>query len=165
MSRWQFWIDRGGTFTDIVARRPDGSLVTLKLLSDNPERYRDAAVHGIRELLGLAAGRADTCRTRSTRSRWARRSRPTRCSSARASARVLVITRGFGDALRIAYQNRPKLFVRNIVLPTLLYERVVEIDERIGAHGEIVLAARCSQRRSAICARRTPTASAPAPSC
>ncbi len=84
---WQFWIDRGGTFTDIVARRPDGTLVTHKLLSENPERYADAAVHGIRELLGLARGRADPARARSTRSRWARRSRPTRCSSARASAR------------------------------------------------------------------------------
>ncbi len=134
---WQFWIDRGGTFTDIVARRPDGSLVTHKLLSDNPEQYRDAAVHGIRELLGLAPGvpiPAHTIEavkmgtTVATNALLERKGERT----------ALLITRGFADALRIAYQNRPKLFVRRIELPTLLYERVVEIDERIGAHGEIV---------------------------
>src|SRR5438128_7442710 len=135
-AQWQFWIDRGGTFTDIVARRPDGSLVTHKLLSENPERYRDAAVQGIRELLGLdvrapippaaidAVKMGTTVATNALLERKGERT-------------VLAITRGFGDALRIAYQNRPKLFVRHIVLPTLLYERVVEIDERIGAHGEV----------------------------
>ena len=134
---WQFWIDRGGTFTDIVARRPDGTLVTHKLLSDNPERYRDAAVHGIRELLGLAPGAAiprnaieavkmgTTVATNALLERTGERT-------------VLVVTRGFGDALRIGYQNRPKLFVRRIELPTLLYERVIEADERIGAHGDVV---------------------------
>ena len=138
-TRWQFWIDRGGTFTDIVALQPDGKLVTCKLLSENPERYRDAAVHGIRELLQLPAGApipgdaidavkmGTTVATNALLEREGERT-------------VLVITRGFGDALRIAYQNRPKLFVRNIVLPTLLYERVVEIDERMGAHGDVVLA-------------------------
>ena len=136
--RWQFWIDRGGTFTDIVARLPDGTLATRKLLSENPERYRDAAVHGIRELLQLPPGApipgnaidavkmGTTVATNALLEREGERT-------------VLVITRGFGDALRIAYQNRPKLFVRNIVLPTLLYERVIEIDERMGAHGDIVL--------------------------
>ena len=137
-TRWQFWIDRGGTFTDIVARRPDGQLVTHKLLSENPERYRDAAVHGIRELLGLPAnapipGAAIEAvkmgTTVATNALLERRGERT----------VLLITRGFGDALRIAYQNRPKLFVRNIVLPSLVYERVIEIDERIGARGEIVV--------------------------
>ncbi len=134
---WQFWIDRGGTFTDIVARRPDGALVTHKLLSDNPERYRDAAVHGMRELLGLPAGApmpvekiaaikmGTTVATNALLERAGERT-------------ALVITRGFADALRIGYQNRPKLFVRRIELPTMLYERVIEADERIGAHGDVV---------------------------
>ncbi len=134
---WQFWIDRGGTFTDIVARRPDGTLVTHKLLSDNPGRYADAAVHGIRELLGLAPGAAipdgavDAVKMGTTVA--------TNALLERTGERTaLVITRGFADALRIGYQNRPKLFVRRIELPTLLYERVIEIDERIGAHGDVV---------------------------
>jgi len=133
----QFWIDRGGTFTDIVARRDDGTLVTHKLLSDNPERYRDAAVQGIRDLLGLArdepipAGAISGVKMGTTVA--------TNALLERTGERTaLVITRGFGDALRIGYQNRPKLFVRRIELPTLLYERVIEVDERIGAHGEIV---------------------------
>ena len=137
--RWQFWIDRGGTFTDIVARRPDGTLVTHKVLSENPERYRDSAVQGIRELLGVPAGEPVPAEliecvrmgtTVATNALLERKGERT----------VLAITKGFGDALRIAYQNRPKLFVRNIELPTLLYERVVEIDERIGARGEAVRA-------------------------
>ncbi|HWZ74226.1 MAG TPA: hydantoinase B/oxoprolinase family protein [Casimicrobiaceae bacterium] len=138
-SRWQFWIDRGGTFTDIVARRPDGTLSTHKLLSENPERYRDAAVHGIRELLGvapgapIAKGTIETVKMGTTVA--------TNALLERTGERtVLVITRGFGDALRIAYQNRPKLFVRRIDLPTMLYERVIEVDERLGAHGETVRA-------------------------
>ena len=134
---WQFWIDRGGTFTDIVARRPDGSLVAHKLLSDNPERYRDAAVHGIRELLGVAPGApipveniaaikmGTTVATNALLERAGERT-------------VLVITQGFADALRIGYQNRPRLFVRRIELPSMLYERVIEADERIGAHGDVV---------------------------
>jgi 5-oxoprolinase (ATP-hydrolysing) len=135
--RWQFFIDRGGTFTDIVARRPDGTLVTHKLLSENPERYRDAAVQGIRDLLGIAADApipsaaieaVKMGTTVATNALLERRGERT----------LLVVTRGFADALRIAYQNRPKLFVRRIELPTLLYERVVEVDERIGAHGDVV---------------------------
>ena len=138
---WQFWVDRGGTFTDIVARRPDGTLTTHKLLSENPERYRDAAVHGIRELLRLAPGApippgiieaVKMGTTVATNALLERTGEPT----------ALVITRGFADALRIAYQNRPKLFVRRIELPALLYARVVEVDERIGAHGDVVRAAR-----------------------
>jgi 5-oxoprolinase (ATP-hydrolysing) len=134
---WQFWIDRGGTFTDIVARRPDGALVTHKLLSENPEQYRDAAVAGIRHLLGLAPGAAlpegaveavKMGTTVATNALLERKGEPT----------FLAITRGFHDALRIAYQNRPRLFDRHIVLPELLYARVAEIDERIGAHGDIV---------------------------
>ena len=135
--RWQFWIDRGGTFTDIVARGPDGHIVTHKVLSENPERYHDSAVHGIRELLGIASGEAVPAAlihsvrmgtTVATNALLERKGAPT----------VLAITQGFADALRIAYQSRPKLFVRRIELPTLLYERVVEIDERIGARGEVV---------------------------
>ncbi|MDI1269525.1 MAG: hydantoinase B/oxoprolinase family protein [Polaromonas sp.] len=137
--RWQFWIDRGGTFTDIVAKRPDGSLVTHKLLSENPEQYRDAAVAGIRHLLGLKAGeaiRADVVdcvkmgTTVATNALLERKGEPT----------LLVTTRGFRDALRIAYQNRPRLFDRHIVLPELLYSAVVEAQERIGAQGEVLQA-------------------------
>ncbi len=136
-SRWQFWIDRGGTFTDIVGRRPDGMLVTHKLLSENPEQYSDAAVAGIRHLLGLKPGEPVTpdlveCvkmgTTVATNALLERKGEPT----------LLVTTRGFRDALRIAYQNRPRLFDRQIVLPELLYERVIEAQERMGAHGEVV---------------------------
>src|SRR5439155_12878044 len=135
--RWQFCIDRGGTFTDIVARLPDGTLLTHKLLSENPERYRDAAVAGIRGLLSVApdapipAAKIDAVKMGTTVATNALLER-------KGERTVLAITRGFGDALRIAYQNRPKLFVRRIVLPALVYERVVEIDERIGARGDIV---------------------------
>ena len=137
--RWQFWIDRGGTFTDIVGRRPDGRLVTLKLLSDNPEQYRDSAVAGIRQLLGLAADAPITPEhvecvkmgtTVATNALLERKGEPT----------LLVTTRGFRDALRIAYQDRPRLFERHIVLPELLYADVVEADERIGADGAVVQA-------------------------
>jgi 5-oxoprolinase (ATP-hydrolysing) len=134
---WQFWIDRGGTFTDVVARRPDGRLVTRKLLSEHPERYRDAAVHGIRELLGVAPdapvppGAIEAVKMGTTVA--------TNALLERTGERTaLVITRGFADALRIGYQNRPKLFARRIELPSPLYERVIEVDERIGARGEVV---------------------------
>ena len=138
-ARWQFWIDRGGTFTDIVGKRPDGTLVTHKLLSENPEQYRDAAVAGIRHLLGLETGQAITpdlveCvkmgTTVATNALLERKGEPT----------LLITTRGFRDALRIAYQNRPRLFDRHIVLPELLYERVIEAEERMGAHGEVIAA-------------------------
>ncbi len=137
--RWQFWIDRGGTFTDIVARDPAGKLHTHKLLSDNPEQYADAAVAGIKLLLGLdkntAISPAQTSvvkmgTTVATNALLERKGEPT----------ALLITRGFKDALRIGYQNRPRLFDRHIVLPDLLYQTVIEIDERIDAHGEIILA-------------------------
>ncbi len=136
-ARWQFWIDRGGTFTDIVARRPDGTLCTHKLLSENPERYRDAAVHGIRELLGLAAqapipaAAIDAVKMGTTVATNALLER-------KGERTLLVITRGYADALAIGYQNRPKLFVRRIELPSLLYASVIEVDERIGARGEVV---------------------------
>jgi 5-oxoprolinase (ATP-hydrolysing) len=136
-TRWQFWIDRGGTFTDVVGRAPEGTLHTLKLLSENPEQYRDAAVEGIRRLLGLAAGEPITPErvacvkmgtTVATNALLERKGDRT----------LLVTTRGFRDALRIAYQARPKLFERHIQLPELLYERVIEAEERIGAHGEVL---------------------------
>jgi 5-oxoprolinase (ATP-hydrolysing) len=136
---WQFWIDRGGTFTDVVARRPDGTLVTLKLLSDNPERYRDAAIHGIRELLGLAGkaaildGAIEAVKMGTTVATNALLER-------KGERTLLVVTQGFGDALRIGYQNRPKLFERHIVLPEQLYERVIEVDERVTAEGEVLKA-------------------------
>ncbi len=137
--RWQFWIDRGGTFTDIVGRAADGSLRTLKLLSDDPQHYADAAVEGMRRLLGLGAGQPITPEqvqcvkmgtTVATNALLERKGERT----------LLVTTRGFRDALRIAYQARPKLFERQIVLPEMLYERVVEADERIGADGTVVRA-------------------------
>jgi len=137
--RWQFWIDRGGTFTDVVGKRPDGTLATLKLLSEHPEQYRDAAVAGIRRLLALAPGAPITSEqvesvkmgtTVATNALLERKGEPT----------LLVTTRGFRDALRIAYQDRPRLFERRIVLPELLYARVVEADERMSAGGEVVRA-------------------------
>ncbi|MBX3655844.1 MAG: hydantoinase B/oxoprolinase family protein [Ramlibacter sp.] len=136
-SRWQFWIDRGGTFTDIVAKRPDGSLTTHKLLSENPEQYKDAAVAGIRHLLGLKRGEPVTPElvecvkmgtTVATNALLERKGEPT----------LLVTSQGFRDALRIAYQNRPRLFDRHVVLPELLYTEVIEASERIGAHGDVV---------------------------
>ena len=136
-ARWQFWIDRGGTFTDVVGRRPDGTLVTHKLLSENPEQYRDAAVAGMRHLLGLSAGEPITPElvecvkmgtTVATNALLERKGEPT----------LLIITRGFRDALRIAYQDRPRLFDRHIVLPELLYKRVIEAQERVGADGAVI---------------------------
>jgi 5-oxoprolinase (ATP-hydrolysing) len=130
---WEFWIDRGGTFTDIVARRPDGRLLTHKLLSVNPDRYDDAAVAGIRELLGgagaddIAAVKMGT--TVATNALLEREGAPT----------LLAITRGHADALRIGYQSRPKLFVRRIDLPEPLYDGVVEIEERVAADGEVLV--------------------------
>src|SRR6187399_442938 len=134
---WQFWIDRGGTFTDIVARKPDGTLLTAKLLSENPERYDDAAIHGIRELLGLAPGAAlpaadiEAVRMGTTVATNALLER-------KGDRTVFITTRGFADSLRIAWQHRPKLFVRHIELPLMLYEETIEIDERIGARGELI---------------------------
>ncbi|MEU6818712.1 hydantoinase B/oxoprolinase family protein [Streptomyces sp. NPDC046860] len=128
MTGWEFWVDRGGTFTDIVARRPDGRLLTRKLLSDNPARYADAAVAGVRALLDGSPEPVDAVRMGTTVA--------TNALLERAGERtLLVITRGFADALRIAYQNRPHLFARHIELPELLHERVIEVDERIAADG------------------------------
>ena len=132
---WQFWIDRGGTFTDVVARRPEGGLVTHKLLSDNPEHYRDAAIHGIREVLGVAPGEpvrgVDAVKMGTTVATNALLER-------KGDRTLLVVNRGFRDALRIGYQTRPRLFDLRIVLPEMLYERVVEVDARVGAGGELI---------------------------
>lgn len=134
-SGWRFWIDRGGTFTDVVARAPDGTLTTRKLLSVNPEQYADAAVEGVRRVLGagpgpLPAGLVEAVRmgtTVATNALLERKGEPT----------VLAITRGFGDALRIGWQSRPDLFARHIRLNDQLYDRVVEIDERVRADGAV----------------------------
>ena len=132
--RWQFWIDRGGTFTDIVGRRPDGALVTRKLLSENPEHYRDAAMQGMRELMGVAPGtpipgsEIDVVKMGTTVATNALLER-------QGDRTLLVTTAGFADALRIGYQTRPNLFDRQIVLPSMLYEQVVEVDERVMADG------------------------------
>jgi 5-oxoprolinase (ATP-hydrolysing) len=133
---WDFWIDRGGTFTDVIGRRPDGSLVAHKLLSDNPEAYGDAAVQGIRDLLGVEPGQpipsatigsvkmGTTVATNALLERKGERT-------------LLLITKGFRDALRIGYQARPKIFARHIIKPEMIYERVVEVDERVRADGMV----------------------------
>ena len=136
--RWEFWIDRGGTFTDVVARRPDGTLAVHKLLSENPGRYADPAVAGIRHLLSvppgdpIPAGRIGVVRlgtTVATNALLERTGEPT----------VLVITAGFADALRIAYQDRPAIFARQIIRPEMVYSRVIEAAERVGARGEVIV--------------------------
>jgi 5-oxoprolinase (ATP-hydrolysing) len=133
--RWQFWIDRGGTFTDIVAQKPDGAIAIHKLLSENPEQYEDAPIQGIREVMGLAPETplpADQIAVVKMGTTVA-----TNALLERKGARVvLVITRGFGDALRIGYQNRPDIFAREIILPEMLYEQVIEATERYTAQGE-----------------------------
>ena len=146
---WQFWIDRGGTFTDIVASAPDGRLITHKLLSENPERYEDAALQGVRDLLGLAVDEGfpshaiDAVKMGTTVATNALLER-------KGDRTALFITRGFGDALRIGYQNRPHLFARRIVLPDLLYERVVEVEERCSAEGEVLVPLDLEATRSAL---------------
>ena len=136
MGGWDFWIDRGGTFTDIVARDPEGRLHREKLLSENPGRYADAALHGIRRFLGLGAeaaipaGRVASVKmgtTVATNALLERKGEPV----------VLVTTRGLGQQLRLAYQNRPRLFDRHIVLPEMLYARVIEAEERVRADGTV----------------------------
>ncbi|MEM9486657.1 MAG: hydantoinase/oxoprolinase family protein, partial [Cyanobacteria bacterium P01_F01_bin.116] len=138
-SRWQFWIDRGGTFTDIVAQRPDGQLQLHKLLSENPDRYADAPIQGIRDILGLSSDDAIPAEqievvkmgtTVATNALLERKGDPT----------ILLITKGFKDALRIGYQNRPDIFARHIQLPEMLYDQVIEVPERYSAQGEELMA-------------------------
>jgi len=132
--RWDFWIDRGGTFTDIIGRDRDGGLHPHKLLSENPEAYRDAAVHGIRELLEVAPGAAIPSGTIGE-IRMGTTVATNALLERKGDRVLLLITKGFRDALRIAYQARPDIFAKEIVLPEQLYERVVEVDERVRADG------------------------------
>jgi 5-oxoprolinase (ATP-hydrolysing) len=138
-NQWQFWIDRGGTFTDIVAQNPDGEIIVHKLLSENPDRYNDAPIQGIRDILGLSQDQAIPIEqiaaikmgtTVATNALLERKGDRT----------VLAITKGFRDALRIGHQNRPNIFARQIVLPEMLYEQVIEIEERHSAQGEVLIA-------------------------
>src|SRR5215813_1390133 len=144
---WDFWIDRGGTFTDVVGRRPDGTLVAHKLLSENPEAYADAAVQGIRDLLGLKAGEAIP-----TRRIGAVKMGTTVATNAllerKGERTLLLTTKGFRDALKIGYQARPDIFARRIVKPSMLFERVIEIDERVRADGTVERAPDFSAIRS-----------------
>ena len=150
---WQFWIDRGGTFTDVVARRPDGETVTHKLLSENPRRYPDAAIQGIRDLLGVADGdplptvEIDSVKMGTTVATNALLERE-------GESTVLVTTKGFGDALRIGYQSRPDLFALDIVLPEMLYQRVIEVEERLDAHGAVLQSLDEEHARDALAAAR-----------
>src|SRR6202171_5117570 len=136
MTNWHFWIDRGGTFTDVIGRRPDGTLVAHKLLSENPGAYRDAAVQGIRDLLGLQAGdaipagRIGAVKMGTTVA--------TNALLERKGVRTLLLTtKGFRDALKIGYQARPKIFAKHIIKPDMLFWRVVEVDERVRADGTV----------------------------
>lgn len=144
---WQFWVDRGGTFTDIVGRMPDGTLKTLKLLSDNPGRYDDAAVQGIRDMLGLEKGEPippDTIESVRMGTTVATNALLER----KGDRTALAITRGMGDLLRIGYQNRPRLFDLDIRLPELLYEEAIEVDERVGVDGTVLSAPREAEIRA-----------------
>ena len=135
-ARWDFWIDRGGTFTDIVGRNPDGKLTAHKLLSENPEAYKDAAVQGIRDLLGLKkgdaipAGKVGAVKMGTTVATNALLER-------KGDRTLLLITKGFRDALKIGYQARPKIFAKHIVKPDTVYERVAEVNERVRADGTV----------------------------
>ena len=135
---WEFWIDRGGTFTDVVARQPDGGVVTHKLLSENPGQYRDAAIQGIRDILGVeSSGRLDTSRIAAVK--MGTTVATNALLERQGEDSLLVTTRGFKDQLRIGYQTRPDLFALNIQLPEMLYCDVLEIEERIDVHGNILV--------------------------
>src|SRR3954466_7205190 len=134
--KWRFYIDRGGTFTDIVAEAPDGALQSTKLLSDHPE-YEDAALEGIRRCLGIALGEAIPA-DRVAEVRMGTTVATNALLTRTGEPLVLVTTRGFRDQLRIGYQNRPKLFALRIELPEMLYARVIEADERVTAGGEVL---------------------------
>src|SRR3982074_1109567 len=147
--QWDFWIDRGGTFTDVVGRRPDGTPTAHKLLSENPEAYGDAAVQGIRDLLGLArgepipAGRVGAVKMGTTVATNALLER-------KGDRTLLLITKGFGDALRIGYQARPNIFAKKIGKPEMLFERVGEVDERVRADGTVEHALDLAGARTAL---------------
>ncbi|AFZ45302.1 5-oxoprolinase (ATP-hydrolysing) [Halothece sp. PCC 7418] len=135
--QWQFWIDRGGTFTDIVAKGDDGTILTHKLLSENPDHYQDAAIQGIRDILGLTPDQplpSDKIQAVKMGTTVATNA----LLEHKGERVVLLITKGFRDALRIGYQNRPDIFAREIILPEMIYEQVIEVEERIDANGEII---------------------------
>ena len=146
---WQFWIDRGGTFTDIVARKPDGTILVDKLLSENFSMYKDAAIAGIKRILNLK--NEDKIPTDQIASVKMGTTVATNALLERKGDRtLLLITKGFGDLLRIGYQNRPLLFDLNIQLPELLYDRVVEVSERLDAKGEIIKSLNENEVRTAL---------------
>ena len=146
---WQFWIDRGGTFTDIVARKPDGTILVDKLLSENFSMYKDAAIAGIKRILNLK--NEDKIPTDQIASVKMGTTVATNALLERKGDRtLLLITKGFGDLLRIGYQNRPLLFDLNIQLPELLYDRVVEVSERLDAEGEIIKSLNENEVRTAL---------------
>ena len=148
--KWQFWIDRGGTFTDIVARDPDGHLSTHKLLSENPGRYRDAAIAGIKTVLGvpldapIPAGVVEAVKMGTTVATNALLER-------KGERTLLVVNRGFADALRIGNQARPRLFDLAITLPSMLYEEVVEVAGRVGVDGDEIEALDEARRAARVC--------------
>ncbi|MEM6341527.1 MAG: hydantoinase/oxoprolinase family protein, partial [Pseudomonadota bacterium] len=149
-AKWDFWIDRGGTFTDIVARAPGGELKTHKILSEKPESYQDAAVQGVREIIGLSDN--DPIPENAIRAIKMGTTVATNALLERKGERtILFITRGFRDLLRIGYQNRPDLFALHIQLPDLLYSDVIEIDERLDADGSVIEAMDLQKAREAIC--------------
>jgi len=136
-NKWQFWIDRGGTFTDVIGKSDDGKIISCKLLSENPEQYKDAAIQGIRNLLSLSASdnipmdRIESIKMGTTVATNALLERE-------GERTLLAITKGFGDILRIGYQQRPKIFAIDIQLPDMLYSEVIEIDERLDVNGNII---------------------------
>ena len=136
-NKWQFWIDRGGTFTDIIGRNPEGKISTHKLLSENPQQYSDAAIQGIRDILSLKSydqiplDKIDLIKMGTTVATNALLER-------NGERTLLAITKGFGDILRIGYQQRPNLFALDIKLPDMLYSEIEEIDERVDIHGNII---------------------------
>ncbi len=134
--KWDFWIDRGGTFTDIVGRSPEGEVRPHKLLSENPEAYRDAAIQGIRDLLGLQAGDAIAAEAISS-VKMGTTVATNALLERKGDRTLLVITKGFRDALEIGYQARPDIFARHIIKPELLYERVMEVPERVLTDGTV----------------------------
>ena len=147
--RWDFWIDRGGTFTDVIARDPGGKLHAHKLLSENPEAYRDAAIQGIRALLAVKPGDAIPA-ARIGEVKMGTTVATNALLERRGDRTLLVITKGFRDALRIAYQARPDIFAKEIILPEQLYERVIEIDERVRTDGTIEVAPDADRIRAAL---------------
>jgi len=148
-ARWQFWVDRGGTFTDIVGRAPDGSFHIAKLLSDNPGQYREAAVEGIRRILGLVT--ADSIPSELIECVKMGTTVATNALLERKGVRTaLLINRGFADLLRIGTQQRPRLFDLRIVLPEQIYERVIEFDGRFSVEGEEIEPLRLDTVREAL---------------